>query len=300
MAAITNFGSCCIDNVYAVPWFVKPGETLPCTEYQVHPGGKGLNQSLALAYAGVPVRHAGKVGEDGAWMKALLESAGVDTRFLQVTDTPSGHANIQVVPDGENAIVLFGGANQTIQPQDFDAALAETRPGDFLLIQNEISHLDELILRAHRCEQRIIFNAAPMTSAVNDYPLDKIEIFIVNELEGEALTGEEEPDAILSAMAARFPHAQTVLTLGSQGAIHDDGSQRTRQAGMAVNAVDGTGAGDTFTGYFLAGMLARDPIANCLALACKAAAISVTRAGAASSIPRRQEVDQADVSSNSA
>lgn len=290
---ITNFGSCCIDNVYAVPYFVKPGETLPCTNYQVHPGGKGLNQSLALAYAGVRVRHAGKVGRDGVWMKDLMTEAGIDTDLLTVVDTPSGHANIQVSPDGENAIVIFGGANRTIEVQDIESVLADAEPGDFLLIQNEISCLGELIDAAHERKQRIVFNAAPMTAAVTDYPLDKIEFFIVNELEGAALAGTDQVDEILTAMKQRFPGARTILTLGEKGAVYFDGETHLSQAAFPVTAVDATGAGDTFTGYFIAGFVQGNPIQDCLELACKAAALCVTRPGAASSIPRLKEVNQA-------
>ena len=290
---ITNFGSCCIDNVYAVPYFVKPGETLPCTGYEIHPGGKGLNQSLALAYAGASVRHAGKVGRDGAWMKDLMSDAGVDTSLTEIVDTPSGHANIQVTPDGSNAIVIFGGANRTIGQADIERVLADTEPGDFLLIQNEISCLGELIDAAHRKQQRIIFNAAPITSEVGGYPLDKIELFIVNEVEGEALTGQTDPDAILEVMKRRFPNSRTLLTLGEQGAAWCDGDSKFDHAAFPVKAVDSTGAGDTFTGYFVAGFAAGKPLTECLELACRAAAISVTRPGAASSIPQLHEVVQA-------
>ena len=290
---ITNFGSCCIDNVYAVPYFVKPGETLPCTGFQVHPGGKGLNQSLALAHAGVHVRHAGKVGGDGVWMKDLMSDAGIDTTHTLVVDGPSGHANIQVTPDGENAIVIFGGANKTIDLQDIERVLADAAPGDFLLIQNELSCLAELIDAAHAKEQRIVFNAAPMTDAVTTYPLDKIEMFIVNELEGKALTGESEPNAILEAMQDRYPQARTILTLGEKGAVYFDGEARIEQAAFKVDAVDATGAGDTFTGYFMAGFVAGKPVTECLELACRAASLCVQKPGAASSIPRLHEVVQA-------
>ena len=290
---ITNFGSCCIDNVYAVPYFVKPGETLPCTGYQVHAGGKGLNQSLALAYAGVPVRHAGKVGPDGIWMKEIMSAAGIDTTLTEIVDTPSGHANIQVTPDGNNAIVIYGGANRTVEPQDIERVLADAEAGDFLLIQNEISCLGELIDAAHHKQQRIIFNAAPITSAVPDYPLEKIEVFIVNELEGEALTGKKEVDDILDTMKRKFPGARTILTLGEHGAVYYDGEARFTQPAYRVTAVDATGAGDTFTGYFMAGFINGKSMAECLDLACRAAAICVTRAGAASSIPRLHEVVRA-------
>ena len=145
---VLNFGSCCIDHVYSVPHFAAPGETLPCSDYQVHPGGKGLNQSIALAAAGAKVRHAGKVGEDGRWLLELMASKNIDVSMMKVDAGPTGHANIQVTPEGENSIVLFGGANRTITKSDIDEALEDVQSGEFLLLQNEISALDYLIDRA--------------------------------------------------------------------------------------------------------------------------------------------------------
>ncbi|MBD3648574.1 MAG: ribokinase [Pseudomonadales bacterium] len=288
---ITNFGSCCIDNVYSVPRFVVPGETLPASGYEVHAGGKGLNQSLALARAGANVRHAGKIGEDGVWMRQLLDDAGVDTSLIEVIDAPSGHANIQVTPSGDNAIVIFGGANRKIEARDVETVLADTKPGEFLLIQNEISALPELIDRAHAHEQRIVFNAAPITDDVIELPLDKIEMFVVNEVEGEALTGESRPEAIVDAMTRKFPGSKTILTLGEEGAIYQDADTRLKQSAFPVTPVDTTGAGDTFVGYFLATWLNEADIARCLERACRAAAICTTRRGAASSIPDGSEVE---------
>jgi ribokinase len=285
-----NFGSYSIDNVYSVPHFVKPGETLPSLDYQVHPGGKGLNQSLALAYAGIKLKHAGKVGKDGLWLKSLLTEAGVDTSLTQVVDTPSGHANIQVTPEGENAIVIYGGANKSIEKQDIVAALANVSAGDYLLIQNEISCLPELIEMAARKQQRIIFNAAPITDEVVNYPLNLVEFFIVNELEGKAISGEVVPQDILDSLIDKYPESKIILTLGESGAIYKDRVQQISQAAYPVSAVDSTGAGDTFSGYFLAGFIQKMPIKACLEKACKAAAICVTRRGAASSIPRQDEL----------
>ncbi len=288
--SIINFGSYCIDNVYSVPHFVKPGETLSSIDYQVYPGGKGLNQSLALAYAGIKLKHAGKVGKDGIWLKSLLTEAGVDTSLTQVVNSPNGHANIQVTPEGENAIVIVGGANKAIEEQDIVEALANVSPGDYLLIQNEISCLPELITIAAEKQQRIIFNAAPMTEDVPGYPLDLIEIFIVNEVEGKALSGKQDPQGILDTMINQFPNSRIILTLGEEGAIYKDSTRQISQAAFAVTAIDSTGAGDTFTGYFLAGLIQELPIEACLEDACKAAAICVTRKGAASSIPRQGEL----------
>ncbi len=288
--SVINFGSYCIDHVYSVPHFVKPGETLASLDYQVHPGGKGLNQSLALAYAGINIKHAGKVGKDGLWLKSLLTGAGVDTSLTQVVDNPSGHANIQVTPEGENAIVIYGGANRSIDKQDIIAALANVSAGDYLLIQNEISCLPELIEIAAKKQQRIIFNAAPITDDVVNYPLDLIEFLVVNEVEGKAISGEDFAQDILDALIDRYPKSRIILTLGEEGATYKDSAQQISQAAFPVNAVDSTGAGDTFTGYFLAGFIQAMPIKECLANACKAAAICVTRAGAASSIPGKDEL----------
>ena len=192
MANILNFGSFCIDNVYKVPHFVLPGETLPCQDYQVHAGGKGLNQSLALARAGAEVAHAGKVGEDGRWLKDLLEETGVDVSRVQVVDNPSGHALIQVNQSGENAIVLFGGANRQIELEDIEPAMSDLKAGDFLLLQNEISHLIEIMQYAADSGVRIVFNAAPITEAVHTYPLELIDTFILNEVEAEDISGERD------------------------------------------------------------------------------------------------------------
>lgn len=288
--SIINFGSYCIDNVYSVPHFVRPGETLPSLDYQIHPGGKGLNQSLALTYAGVAVKHAGKVGRDGLWLKDLLSEAGVDTSLTQVIDAPTGHANIQVTPEGENAIVIYGGANKAIERQDVVDALADVSPGDYILVQNETSCLIDVLEIAKEKKQRVIFNAAPMTAEVKSYPLHLVEFFVINKVEGEALSDKQDTHAILDALMDRFPESKVVLTLGAEGAIYRDATRQISQAAFSVQAIDSTGAGDTFTGYFFAGIMQGLKIKECLQNACKAAAICVTRKGAASSIPRLEEL----------
>ena len=287
--SILNFGSCCIDNVYSVPHFAAPGETLPCLNYEIHPGGKGLNQSIALAACDADVHHAGRVGEDGRWLIELLESKNIKTDLMQIDDGPSGHANIQVTPEGENSIVLFGGANQKVSHEDIDKSLAAGNH-EFLLIQNEISSLDYLIEQAADRGMKIAFNAAPMTSAVHHLPLDLIHLLIINELEGAALTGEGNPNNIITTLLARFPSMRVLLTLGEQGACYADSSGIQKQPAEQVNAVDTTGAGDTFTGYFVAEYANDRPIEEVLKIASRAAALSVTRPGAASSIPHKKEI----------
>ena len=287
---VLNFGSCCIDHVYSVPHFAAPGETLPCSNYQVHPGGKGLNQSIAMAAAGAKVKHAGKVGEDGRWLLELMAAKNIDVSMMTVDAGPTGHANIQVTPEGENSIVLFGGANRTITKSDIDEALEEAQPGEFLLIQNEISALDYLIDSACEKEMRVVFNAAPMSGDVNALPLEAIELLVINEIEGFELTTKTVPDEIIATLAFRFADTNILLTLGAAGSIYAGKGDSVFQPAMKVEAVDTTAAGDTYVGFFLAGYSAGNSVEECLALATSAAAVCVTRAGAATSIPSLGEL----------
>ena len=287
---VLNFGSCCIDHVYSVPHFAAPGETLPCSDYQVHPGGKGLNQSIAMAAAGAKVRHAGKVGEDGRWLLELMASKNIDISMMKVDAGPTGHANIQVTPEGENSIVLFGGANRTITESDIDEALEEAHSGEFLLIQNEISALDYLIDRACEKEMRVVFNAAPMSKDVNALPLEAIELLVINEIEGFELTTKTAPDEIIASLSSRFSDTNILLTLGAAGSIYAGKGDSVFQPAMKVEAVDTTAAGDTYVGFFLAGYSAGNSVEECLALATSAAAVCVMRAGAATSIPGLHEL----------
>lgn len=287
---ILNFGSLNIDHVYGVDHFVRPGETLASKRYQRFSGGKGNNQSIALARAGAPVWHAGKIGADGVWLLALLRQAGANTSLVARGTTPTGHAIIQVQKDGENCIVLYGGANQTITPADAKAVLVRFRAGDYLLLQNEISSIPAIMRLAARRKMKIVFNPAPMSRRVRQYPLKLVDIFIVNEIEGAELTGEKGAHRILAAMRRCYPQAVVILTLGARGAICAHATGSVQVPGRKVKAVDTTAAGDTFIGYFLAAYTQSGNVSKALQIACKAAAICVTRPGAADSIPCRKEV----------
>ena len=148
---ILSFGSLNIDNVYCVEYIVKPGETISSKELKLYPGGKGLNQSVALAKAGVPVYHAGNVGEDGGMLMEYCTEYGVDTRLIRKVKTPTGNAMIQVSDTGENSIVLFRGANFENDIEYIKQVLGNFTAGDYLILQNEINCLKEVIEigRAH-------------------------------------------------------------------------------------------------------------------------------------------------------
>ncbi len=287
---LLNFGSLNIDRVFSVTQIAQPGQTVSATAVAQNPGGKGLNQSLALARAGTPVFHAGNIGTDGLWLRALLEQNAVDCRFVQTLDAGTGSAFIQVENSGQNCIVLDGGANQKNTPAFCRKVLAAFGRGDYLLLQNEINCLDFLIDLAHEKQMHILLNPSPMNGALTACDLSKISLFLLNEDEGRQLTGEAAADAILDAMCSKYPNAATVLTLGGDGCIYRDRNQTLRQNAFHVNAVDTTAAGDTFTGFFLAAYTAGEPIRECLCRASAAAAIAVTRSGAASSIPTLSEV----------
>ncbi len=294
--AILNFGSLNIDKVYTVAAIARPGETVQSIAYNIYPGGKGLNQSIAAAFAGAKVYHAGKIGEDGSVLMAALAQAGVDVSYLLTSTGPSGHAVIQVAKNGQNSIVLHGGANWEVTLEEVDEILLQFGPGTTLLLQNEISCLPYILESAKEQGMPVALNPSPISEQLLATDLSSVGLFILNEIEGEALTGQSQPKAICKALCAKAPGCEVVLTLGGQGAVYYTEREKEvyiEQKAFQVNATDTTAAGDTFTGYYLAAVTAGKTPAEGLELAAKAAAISVTRAGAAASIPALTEVEAA-------
>jgi len=292
---ILNFGSLNLDFVYEVDHFVRPGETLGALSWSRFCGGKGLNQSIALAKAGAKVLHAGRVGKDGLVLKEKLEEFGADSSLVEIDDGPSGHAIIQVSREGENCIILFGGANMKIGKAQVSSALSKLSKGDFILLQNEISSMPEIMRLASAAGLKIFFNPAPMGPEVKGYPLELVGCFVVNEIEGAELSGLAEsssPEQVLASLKAKFPSADILLTLGSKGALFSAAGSKddVMVAAEKVKAVDTTAAGDTFIGYFMACLAEGAAPEAAMRVASKAAAITVTRKGAADSIPFRKEL----------
>ena len=286
---VLNFGSLNLDFVYSVCTLARPGETVHAHAREQFCGGKGLNQSIALARAGLPVFHAGCVGEDGAPLKALLAENGVDTRHIRTLPGSSGHAVIQVEESGENNIILYGGANRAVEDTHIRETLADFSAGDVLVLQNEVNHLDLLLSLAKKQGLRVVFNPAPFTREVCALPLNTVDYLFVNETEGKGLSGETEPQQIADVLYVRYGCA-VILTLGKDGARYRDGSSDFLQPIFPAKAVDATGAGDTFTGFFLAAAFAGQSPQEAMALAARASAITVSRLGAAQSIPFLAEV----------
>ncbi|MDR2179975.1 MAG: ribokinase [Synergistaceae bacterium] len=290
MRRVLNIGSINIDYVYDVRHFVRPGETLSATALNIFPGGKGLNQSIALARAGASVFHAGRTGGDGRGMAELMERAGVNVDRVDSSGTNTGHAIIQVDGKGENCILLFGGANRELDRAYIDRAFSGFGKGDFLVLQNEVNEIAYMMESAAARGLYLVFNPAPFSPEVARYPLDRVDCFVLNEIEGNGLSGKDKPEEILNEMRSRFPRASVVLTLGGDGALYKDANEVLGHGVYEVKVVDTTAAGDTFLGYFIASLAADKPIAEALRLASIASSLAVSRKGASSSIPTLSEV----------
>lgn len=292
---VVNFGSLNLDYSYAVDHIVAAGETESSTSLSKNLGGKGFNQSVALSRAGIPIFHAGLVGEEGLEFYETCKDCGIKTDYIKTVTGPCGHTIIQVDKNGQNSIVLFGGANQRNTKEFVDEVLSNFETGDIILLQNEINELSYIIDTAFAKGMTIVLNPSPFNEKIAECDLGKVSIFLLNETEGQQITGKTTPSAILTAMDANFSNAKIVLTLGSKGAIYHHADEEFYQPAFSVNAVDTTAAGDTFTGFFLAGLIKKLAIREALLLASKAAAIAVTRPGAAKSIPFMSEVELQDM-----
>ena len=290
-----NFGSLNLDYVYRVPHFVRPGETLSALEQTVKPGGKGLNQSVALARAGAEVWHAGCLGQGGDMLRELLRENGVQDEYLLPAEELQGNAVIQVNPQGENCILLFGGSNRCVTSEQIEQTLAAFGPGDWLILQNEVNRIPEMVEAARAKGMTVVLNPSPFNDALSGVDYDRVSWLLMNEIETEQLTGEADPEKAWAALHARHPRLSVLVTLGSAGSlawqVREDGVEHARQEAFPVRAVDTTAAGDTYTGYFVAGLMEGRPLRECMRRASRASAIAVTRPGAAESVPFRAEVE---------
>ena len=287
---VVNFGSLNIDHVYAVDHFCRAGETIHTKSYTQNAGGKGLNQSIAVSRSGQKVHHAGLLGPEGTRLAELLSGSGVDLRYLKHTDVPQGHAVIQVQPDGQNCIFLYGGSNQAVTPQEIDEVLMQLNAGDYLLLQNEIANLTYLLRAAARRGLRVVLNASPISDELLNADLSGVDWLVVNEIECAAMAGCGDAQAGYETLKQRYPSLGILLTLGSEGSVSWKDGTEVRQCAYPVKAVDTTGAGDTFMGYFVGCLAQGMERQTAMQYASVASAISVTRPGAAASIPLMDEV----------
>lgn len=290
---ILNFGSLNIDYVYNVDHILVGGETLSAKDRNVYCGGKGLNQSLALARAGMDVWHAGAIGKaDGEILLDVLKDSQVNTDYVKVLeDVSSGHTFIQVDNEGQNSILVFGGSNQQISKAQVDETLSHFDQGDFLILQNEVNEIPYIMELAHQKGIKIVLNPSPMDEKIDQMPLKYVDFFLLNEIEASQLAEGETDQDLLDNMANRYPEAHIIMTVGSRGAYYAHKEIREHRDIFKVDVVDTTAAGDTFTGYFLSSFINGKTPGECLKFASAASAIAVSRAGASTSIPYFEEVE---------
>ena len=279
-------GSINVDHVHRVPHFPEAGETLEDSGYTVGLGGKGTNQAIASRRAGADVRLIGAVGEDGEQARAWLASSGLGTDGIALVGAATGHAVIFVDAAGENRIVIHGGANRAIPEAHVAAALDAAEPGDWWLTQNETNGTVESTRQAKERGLRTAHAAAPFEAGAAAAILPHLDLLAVNEGEAAALARhlDTEPEAL--------PVPFLIVTLGSRGAFwRREGEAPVTVPAFPAEAVDTTGAGDTFLGYSLAGLDAGLEPEAALRRASAAAALCVSREGAADAIPPAHEVD---------
>ena len=283
---VWNVGSINADHFYDVPHIPAPGETLAATAVRTGLGGKGANQSVAAARAGAEVRHIGAVGRDGAWAIERMASYGVRTDAILTMDVPTGHAIINLASDGENAIVIFGGANTAMPLSHVASALKGAKAGDVLLLQNETRHQADAARAGRDAGRRVVYSAAPFDAEAVTEVLAHISLLILNAVEAAQL------EASLGKRLNDLPVPEIVVTRGAEGSewIDTTTGETARIPAPRVEAVDTTGAGDTFAGYLSAGLDAGLPTTEAMVRAAAASALKVTRLGTADAIPDGPEV----------
>ncbi|MFK7763350.1 MAG: ribokinase [Roseobacter sp.] len=278
--ALYNLGSINADNVYRVPHLVGPGETLAASDLTRGLGGKGANMSVAAARAASHVVHIGAVGPDGRWASDRLLEYGVDTRHIAQVTVPTGHANICVDTAGENTIVLFAGANHALTEDMIGAALSQAGPGDSFVTQNETNGQAFASKMAKAMGLRVIYAAAPFEAQAVRAVLGHLDLLVLNEVEAAQLVSATRSEL------SDLPVADIVVTLGGDGCRWiSDGAVPKHCPAQRVTPVDTTGAGDTFTGFLIAGLDQGMPMAQAIERATRAAALMVTRVGTADVIP---------------
>lgn len=285
------FGSANIDHTYRVDHFTQPGETQSCLSYTVGSGGKGLNQAAAIASAQCETYFAGIIGSDGLFLKETLREKDVNTDYLKVMeDEYTGHAIIEVDQSGQNHIVLYSGTNHKVTKDDVDRVLKHFGSGDIVVLQNEISNVPYIIEQCSKMGMIIIFNAAPYSESVKDYPIEKATWLVVNEIEGEGLSGCSNYDEIPAALKKKYPSTNILFTMGKDGSRVVTNSEDIYQKALDVPVTDTTCAGDTYIGYFVKGLAEQMPLPDAMRLATKASAMAIMKPGALLSIPTFEAV----------
>ncbi len=287
---ILNFGSCNIDHVYTLDRIVEVGETLTCHKLETYPGGKGLNQSVAMARAGLQVYHAGYIGSNGENLVDFLLQNHVCTTYIKNIEEMNGHAILQVSREGDNAIFVYHGSNEMISEEYIDWVLGHFAEGDFILLQNEINNIDYIIKKAHEIRMCVFLNPSPYNEKIDKIDLNLVSYLILNEEEAKDISGFAEIEDALSYFVTKYPELKVMLTLGKNGCVYQDKNHKIFHPIFKINTVDTTAAGDTFTGYFVSGVANHKDYQEIVRVASCASAITISRSGPVSSIPYMSEV----------
>lgn len=294
---VYNFGSINLDHLYQLDHFVRPGETMASNSYQCLLGGKGANQSVALAKAGASVKHVGAIHHTNQSILEQLQTLGVDTSLIAQINVPTGHAIIQLNKEAENSIILYQGANHALTEEQVDAVLDKAGVGDWVLLQNETNLIAYIMQKAQQRKVKVAFNPAPMDSVLAKSILEYVDLLIVNEVEAMDLLGVSNVDEAIAMLPNAYPNLAILMTLGKAGVRYFNGKENVAVNAFEVDAIDTTAAGDTFIGFCLSSLADQQTIdvehmSEALTRACAASAICVTRLGAATSIPTAQEVTE--------
>lgn len=284
-------GSLNIDRTYTVESLVKPKETIAAKGYESFCGGKGFNQAVALARAGSEVFFAGVIGKDGEIFAEEFHADGIRTDYIKRSENPNGHAVIQVDQEGQNCIIIVAGSNAEVTEAYIDGVLSHFSAGDLIVLQNETSCVGYAISEANRKGLIVALNPSPLNDTIKTYDMTKVNILLVNEVEGAAMCETENTDGILNALHRIYPNISVVLTKGESGSeFIDKNGDKYSSGAIKCDVVDTTAAGDTFTGYFLHELFECMRPEKALLAASVASGISVTRKGASPSIPFSEEV----------
>ncbi|MGW0117380.1 ribokinase [Streptomyces sp. NPDC003327] len=294
MTSIVVLGSTNMDLVAYVPKAPARGETVTGRAFRTIPGGKGANQAVAAARAGAEVAMIGAVGADdfGHRLRDALEHCSVDTDLLRTAEGPSGTAHIVVDDEGGNAIVVVPGANATVTSLTHgDEALISTADALLLQLELPLPVVVEGARHARGLGVRTVLTPAPAQPLPPEL-LASTDLLVPNEHEAAALTGRTDPRAAAEALLRDVP--EVVITLGAAGSLYAArGAEPLTVPAPRVRAVDTTAAGDTFVGALAVALGEGRPVPEALAWAQAAAALSVQREGASTSMPYRAEIETA-------
>lgn len=288
---VYNIGSINVDHLYEVDHFVRPGETMHSSSYQLLLGGKGCNQSIALARAQAEVKHVGAINKSDQHILRELSEYGVNTDEIAQLDEVTGHAIIQLTPAAENSIILHAGANHCLIEARIKKVLRDAKKDDWILLQNETNLVAETLEWAQQSGAQVAFNPAPMDANLTRKVLPFIDLLIVNEVEAMDLANTDSIEEATQILPQQYPELAVMMTLGKDGVRYFSKQEDVRVEAFKVEAKDTTAAGDTFIGFCLAELQRGADIEQAMRTACAASAIAVTRMGAAPSIPTLDEVN---------